>query len=243
MKLSVIVPCYNEADNIPLIIKRFKEILPAQFEGEILLVNNGSTDHSEKIFERELKEINDPRFKLVQVSKNQGYGFGILSGLAKSQGDVLAWTHADMQTDPNDVLQAFEEFCAQDNVFAFVKGRRKSRALIPWLFTWGMGVVASLALSQKLEDIGAQPKLFSRSFYTKFLQAGAPWDFSLDLYAQYWAQREGVIIEIPVYFSQRQHGEAKGGGSLKTRFKVTFRVLSYIFEMKKKLVKTPPSHP
>jgi len=237
LKLSVVIPCYNEAGNIPLIISRFKEVLPDDIDCEVLLVNNGSTDNSAEIFEKELTAINDPRFKVVDVAKNQGYGFGILTGLASAQGDVMAWTHADMQTDPNDVIRAFEIYIQHNNPLLFVKGKRMSRDFVPLFFTWGMGRIASWALGEKLYDIGAQPKLFSRLFYTNHLQKNAPWDFSLDLYAQYWAQREGKIIEIPVYFTKRVYGEAKGGGNIKTRIKVTRRVFSYILNLRRELKK------
>ena len=80
--------------------------------------------------------------------------------------------------------------------------------------------------------VNAQPKLFSRKFYDKHLVKGAPLDFSLDLYLLYWARKFGRIIEIPVYFEKRIYGEAKGGGSFKTRMKLVKRTFAYIFELK-----------
>jgi len=228
--LSIVVPCYNEEGNIPLIVKRFSEVLKGRSDVEVVLVNNGSTDQSAVVFEREIQP--DSVIRVVNVVKNQGYGYGILAGLQAARGSVMAWTHADMQTDPADVLVAFSAFQKENDPEVFVKGNRKQRALIPAFFTWGMGFLASVVLRQKLKDIGAQPKLFSREFYERHLANGAPHDFSLDLYAQYWAERAGRIITVPVYFGKRQHGEAKGGGSLKTRLKVTMRVARYIFKLR-----------
>ena len=234
--LSIVVPCYNEAGNIPLIINRFREVFNNDIPVEILLVNNGSTDHSKEVFDIELKKNNDPRFRVVEVETNQGYGFGILSGLESAKGEVLAWTHADMQTDPLDLLKAYQEYVKYNDWKIFVKGTRKQRSFVPWFFTSGMGIIASLALNTSLHDIGAQPKLFSRKFYEKYIKDNdPPYDFSLDLFVQYWAKREGKIVEFPVFFAKRQHGEAKGGGSLKTRIKVTKRVFNFIFELRRKL--------
>jgi glycosyltransferase involved in cell wall biosynthesis len=235
LKLSIIIPCYNEAGNIPLIVNRFTEILTPADDCEILLVNNGSTDNSLQIFDSELKRINDSRFRVVHVEKNKGYGFGILSGLNNAAGEALAWTHADMQTDPKDVFTAFKIYQQHNDLTVFVKGRRKSRAIVPQIFTWGMGVMASVALGETLEDIGAQPKLFSKQFYSTYLKEKAPYDFSLDLFAQYNAKKHGKIVEFPVYFAKRLYGEAKGGGSLKTRIKVTRRVFSFILSLRKQL--------
>jgi glycosyltransferase involved in cell wall biosynthesis len=235
-ELSIVIPCYNEADNIPFIFDEIDKILSNNPYCEVVLVNNGSNDQSSKVFQEQLtKSSYKDHYKVKEVKENKGYGFGILSGLAEATGQVLAWTHADMQTDPADIISAYAEFKKHNNDMIFVKGNRQQRAFVPAFFTWGMGLLASTALKQNLSDVGAQPKLFSRLFYEKYLQTDAPYDFSLDLYAQYWAKRDGKIVEIPVVFKQRLHGEAKGGGSLQTRIKVTKRVASFIFEMRKSL--------
>lgn len=233
--LSLVIPCYNEELNIPLIVERCQEIVPADVFVEIILVNNGSKDNTRQAILNESAKASKQIFRLCDVPKNIGYGHGILSGLAIAKGNALAWTHADMQTDPEDVIKAYRLFTSENDTMAFVKGNRQNRALGPNFFTWGMTVIATYALKQKLTDIGAQPKLFSKEFYQKYLTQDAPTDFSLDLYAMYFAKKYGKIITFPVYFKNRAHGEAKGGGSLKTRIKVTKRVLNFIFELRDKL--------
>jgi hypothetical protein len=98
-----------------------------------------------------------------------------------------------------------------------------------------MQVFASIVLKQWLSDINAQPKVFSREFYVKHIELNAPYDFSLDLYLMYQAKVHGKITTIPVYFNKRMHGEAKGGGSFKTRIKLIKRTFAYIFELEKQL--------
>lgn len=237
-KLSIVVPCYNEAGNIPLIFARFREVLGNRQDVEILLVNNGSKDNSAQVFADELAKAQDSRIRVVDVKVNTGYGSGILSGLKESSGTVLSWTHADMQTDPKDVLlawEAYENATKSAGREVFVKGKRRNRAAAEQFFTWGMQVVASMALGTALDDVNAQPKLFSRAFYEQYLSKGAPNDFSLDLYALYWAHKQCRIVEIPVFFNKRMHGEAKGGGSFKTRIKLIKRTWAYIFELQKSL--------
>ncbi|MDA0772648.1 MAG: glycosyltransferase family 2 protein [Cyanobacteria bacterium] len=227
IKLSIVVPCYNEAGNIPLIVKKFSELL---VEGiEVLLVDNGSTDDSAQVFAQELQ--NAQGIKLVKVKVNNGYGYGILAGLKEAQGEVLAWTHADMQTDPSDVITAYNKYLDADDINTFVKAARKERKLLETFFSCGMQILASIVLKTPLEEINAQPKLFSRDFYNKYLKQGAPDDFSLDLYALYYAYRNCKIITIPVYFNKRMHGEAKGGGSWSGRIKLIKRTVAYIFEL------------
>jgi glycosyltransferase involved in cell wall biosynthesis len=233
--LSIVVPCYNESGNIPLIFSRFREVLGSRQDVEILLVNNGSKDNSAQVFEAELAKAQDARIRVVNVPLNKGYGYGIMSGLREAKGTTLSWTHADMQTDPNDVLLAYDKYLAANSDWVFVKGKRRNRAAAEQFFTWGMQVVASAALGTALDDVNAQPKLFSRTFFEAHLATGAPDDFSLDLYALYWAHKKCQIIEIPVFFNKRMHGEAKGGGSFKTRIKLIKRTWAYIFELQKAL--------
>lgn len=227
--LSLIIPCYNEEDNIPLIVKRCREIKPEDFSMEVLLVNNGSKDKT--AYRISELTAGDDFFRMVEVKENKGYGFGILSGLEQAEGKFLAWTHADMQTDPFDVIKGYQLIKNKNNEQVFVKGSRKKRAFVPWLFTFGMSVVAFLKLKTWLPDIGAQPKIFSKEFFENHLKNKAPNDFALDLFAMYQAKKHGKIITFPVVFLKRLHGEAKGGGNLKTRIKVTQRVIKFIFEM------------
>ncbi len=227
-KLSIAVPCYNEEKNIPLIIAAFKKAVGERKNIEVILVNNGSTDDSQNVFERELKE--EKLFKLVNVTKNQGYGFGILSGLEAASGNVLAWTHADMQTDPSDVIKGFDLY--EENIL--IKGKRQNRKALEFLFTFGMQIIASIALRTYLDDINAQPKIFSREFYEKYVKNQAPHDFSLDLFLLYQAKKNNYKIkEIAVDFTKRMHGEAKGGGSWKTRIKLIKRTFAYIIKLRK----------
>ena len=235
MLLSIIIPCYNEEKNIPLIFERISETVEDRKDIEIILVDNGSTDNSKMVFEAELQKMNSSLFNVLTIENNQGYGHGILEGLKKANGETLAWTHADMQTDPNDVLIAYDLFL-KNNENVFIKGKRRKRKLLESLFTFGMQLVALFALKTYIDDINAQPKLFSKDFYSKHINTGAPIDFSLDLFALFMAKKNGIdVLQIPVYFGKRMHGEAKGGGSWKTRIKLIKRTFSYIFELKKLL--------
>ena len=230
-ELSLIVPCYNESENIPHIIEAL-EALSAKMPGlEVILVDNGSTDNSEEVL-AEILADKDKNLKIHRVVENRGYGYGILQGLSRAKGEVLSWTHADLQTDPLDVLRAYDLFMKKRP--AMVKGFRKNRAFLEAFFSWGMQVLASIALGQKISEVNAQPKVFGRELY-ELVRDAAPHDFSLDLYFLYKAKRLGEVLEIPVTFHKRLHGEAKGGGSFKTRLKLINRTFKYIFQLRRKL--------
>lgn len=232
MKLSIVIPCYNEAGNIPLIVQRLQAIVGDRRDVEVLLVDNGSTDDSAQVFLREVPR--ESCISVVTMPRNLGYGHGILEGLRQASGDVLGWTHADMQTDPLDVLTAFDLYQERQTEKVMIKGRRQNRRLLEAFFTFGMQVIASAALGVWLSDVNAQPKLFSREFYSRFIASDSPTDFSLDLYLLYQARVNGYqVVEVPVVFAKRVHGEAKGGGSWRTRIKLIRRTLAYVFELRR----------
>jgi glycosyltransferase involved in cell wall biosynthesis len=213
-------------------------VYAAEKDVEILLVNNGSTDGSAVILEKELAGRNKDVFKIVTVEKNIGYGFGILSGLRAARGEVLSVTHADRQTDPMDVLKAYDLYKAAKNEKTLVKGYRKKRRVTEALFSYAMGLLASIVLRVRLTEINAQPKLFSKPFFYS-IEKDAPNDFAFDTYLLYHAKKKGRIIDFPVFFAKRVAGEAKGGsgGSWKARKKLIKRCFAYIFELRRQIKK------
>ena len=125
MKLSIVIPCYNEEKNIPFLLKKFSEIISNE-DLEVILVNNGSTDNSQKVLEELIPNYSFARTVLVPV--NKGYGYGILQGLKETEGTFVGWTHADMQTDLGDIIKAYGILEKENwDEKIYVKGRRRKR--------------------------------------------------------------------------------------------------------------------
>lgn len=232
MRLSIVVPCYNEEKNIPLILEKFNEVINRD-DIEVLLVNNGSTDNSKNIMNKLIPNFTFAR--VVTVENNQGYGFGITSGLKEAQGKFIGYTHADMQTDPADVLKALEIIEKQNNPKnCYVKGDRKGRAIFDHFFTLGMSAFETIYLGEKLWDINAQPNIFHKSFFEKL--TNIPKDFSLDLYFLYTAQIQGLeVIRFDVIFPERIHGESSWNTGFSSKWKFIKRTLDFSFKLKKEL--------
>jgi glycosyltransferase involved in cell wall biosynthesis len=233
IKLSIIVPCYNEEKNILPILEKFNNVIHRE-DVEVVLVNNGSTDNSKNIFD---KHIVDYKFaKLVNVDINKGYGFGITSGLKEASGEFIGYTHADMQTDPADVLKALEIMELQNkSKDCYVKGDRKGRPLFDQLFTMGMSAFETMYLGKSLWDINAQPNIFHRSFFDS-IKDSCPKDFSLDLYFLYTAQKLGLnVVRFSVLFPERIHGKSSWNTGLTSKWKFIKRTISFSIKLKKEL--------
>ena len=232
--LSLIIPCYNEKKNINPLLKSLKELSKSvYFPFEVILVDGNSDDGTSELLKEEFLSLDPKNFSLILLQSRNGYGFDILQGLKKAKHQILAWTHADLQTDVKDVEKAYDKLISSKRNRVIIKGNRKKRNIVDLILTFGMQIIAFFYLKTYLKDINAQPKVFRREFYENFLKKNAPNDFSLDLFTLYIAKKNKYLIKsIPVFFKNRIHGKAKGGGgSWKNRFNLIKRTFKYIKEL------------
>lgn len=232
ISLSLVIPCYNEAASLPALVERCRTLL-SRPDIEVILVDNGSTDDSPRLLPGLIGET--PRLRLVRVEVNRGYGFGILRGLHAASGAILAWTHADLQTDPADVLRGLALYDAAPHPERlFVKGRRSGRPLGDVAFTLGMSLFEALLLGRWMIDINAQPTMFPKTFFDRW--AHAPDDFSLDLYAFYSARVAGLTVaRIPVVFGKRAHGVSHWNVDWRAKWKFIRRTAEFSFRLRRRL--------
>ena len=231
MKTSLVIPCFNESRGIPALLARCQEVV-GERDIEIVIVDNGSSDGTQEVLEPLLQKYSF--VTLVNVAVNQGYGHGILSGLKDASGDILAWTHADLQTDPGDIIEALEFFkeSSRPELF-FVKGKRYGRPLMDVIFTMGMSIFEAILMKTKMWDINAQPTVFHRSFYESW--GDPPKDFSLDLFAYFMAKKQNLTIKrFPVLFANRVHGSSHWNVSFSAKFRFIKRTLQYSFLLNKR---------
>lgn len=232
MTLSLVIPCYNEAANLPLLLDRCADVARAPGT-EIILVDNGSTDDSPAVLAEMLP--GHPGCRSIRVECNQGYGHGVLAGLRAARGEVLAWTHADMQTDPQDALRGLEYFKTHGPGI-FVKGRRYGRPLTDVVFTVGMSCFETLLLRKPLWDINAQPTMFGRRFFDSW--DDPPNDFSLDLYAYHLARSRGLPVHrFPVRFGERAHGVSHWNVNWAAKRKFIRRTVAFSLELQKRAIR------
>jgi len=75
IRYSLVIPCYNESDNLSILIDRCKILLDNREDIEVLLVNNGSTDNTHVVLKDLLRGVDQLNLRIVYICKNQGYGF------------------------------------------------------------------------------------------------------------------------------------------------------------------------
>jgi len=227
--VGIVIPCYNESENIPKLIERCNLAISSA-DCEFLLVDNGSTDSTAQVFDS-LSPI--PGIKFMRLEKNQGYGGGILAGLHSLHNEFIGWTHADLQTDPADIIDID---LISGNTKQFLKGTRRKRKFVDQVFTSGMSFTMSCFFLTRLSDINAQPSVLSRDLFENWSKP--PSDFSLDLYAFVVARQEYAHIRrFPVDFSNRYTGKSKWNNGFMDRVKLTQRTIAYARKLRSDLNK------
>ena len=228
---SLVLPCYNEGENIYNLLNLIKKLKKNENNLEIIVVENGSTDNSLVKIKNHETYKNDI-ITLVEIKKNLGYGHGIMTGLYKATGKYIGWCHGDLQNNLDDINNIFKQNyneLKKNNVI--IKGKRKNRSVIDNFFTAAMSMLVSFLFKCKLSDINAPPKIFPRNFLDILIKP--PNDFSLDLYFLLIAKYNNYnIIEHPLVIYKRTGGKAKGGGTLFTKIRLTLRTLNYIYKLK-----------
>jgi dolichol-phosphate mannosyltransferase len=134
MKLSIVVPVYNEESVIPEFFQRMEAMLPKFMEKfaidreaiEVLLVNDGSIDSSFDL----LKDISDNKagYKLIDLSRNYGHQIAITAGIENSQGEAVVIIDADLQDPPEIILPLYERFLEGYDVVNAVRSKREGES-------------------------------------------------------------------------------------------------------------------
>ncbi|MBI5209704.1 MAG: glycosyltransferase family 2 protein [Elusimicrobia bacterium] len=237
--VSVVIPCYNEAGNIPALLERFRS-LRSRLDFELVLVDNGSTDGTPAALAAALAAPGDanvfpesapdarppastaPGFsfvKTVRVEKNIGYGHGIQEGLKAAAARTVAVTHADLQCPPEDLVKAMDLYEREQRKGpCLVKGRRLGRPPLDRCVTWGYNRLAAAILGVRAGDSerpGQAPSDVNaqpKVFDRSLIPAllAGTKDFTFDLFILHCCRRLGIaIVEFEVDYLARAWGKSK----------------------------------
>lgn len=225
MRYSIVVPCYNEEENVQRLVEAFAR-LSEKYDGydvEYLFVENGSEDGTRKKLEEAVN--GRKQFHIIYIDKNKGYGYGLLQGFRAATGDYVGWLHADLQVRPVAVFKMIHYLEQHaDGKKYFIKAKRPHRSSIERVFTTGMTVFETLLFQTRLYDIGAVPVLFHRDLLKTFDKP--PYDFSMDIYCYYQAKRNHYLERrCAVSYKNRENGQSAWNKGFFSRFLQSMRVI------------------
>lgn len=206
MKLSVIIPVYNELDTIREILERVQK---TGLVDEILIVDDGSTDGTRDIL-REMDSI--PGVRIILHERNQGKGAAVRTGIQNASGDVMLIQDADLEYDPQEyanLLKPLEEGIA-DVVYG---SRFLGAARRPILF-WNMlankilTLITNILYNNILSDMETGYKVFRRHVVKDMPLHAHGFEFEPEFTAKI-LKRKVRIYEVPIAFNPRDYSEGK----------------------------------
>ena len=220
MYLSVIIPAYNEEKRLPKTLKKIKEYLEKQnYIWEVLIINDGTTDHTSEVV---LELVRDwPDFRLIDNQKNQGKGGVVKQGMLKAKGEWRLFMDADNSTD----IKEIEKLLTFSDNFEIVVGSRylnkdsikvKQPLVRRIVSRFGNFLIRTL-LGIKLRDTQCGFKLFSAKASEDIFpkQTILRWGFDIEILAI--AIKKGYKIkEVAVDWYDAEGTTIKKSAALKT---------------------------
>ena len=225
MKLSVIIPIYNEVESIREIVKRVQD---TKLTWEIVLVDDGSIDGTRDL----LKEMDGKHnVRIILKDKNEGKGSAVRAGLTSAKGDVLLIQDADLEYDPRDyptLLKPLEEGIA-DVVYGsrFLGGPRRVVMFWHMVANHMLTFMTNILYNTILSDMETGYKVFRREVIDGMPLHAKRFDFEPEFTAKV-LKRKYRIFEVPISFNPRDYSQGKKI-KLKDAFEAVWTLLKYRF--------------
>lgn len=225
MKLSVIIPVFNEVGSISEIVRRVQK---TRLTNEIIIVDDCSTDGTRDL----LAELEGKRgVRVILHEKNQGKGTAVRTGLAAARGDVILIQDADLEYDPREypnLLKPIEEDLA-DVVYGsrFLGGPRRVTMFWHMIANQLLTFATNLLYDTILSDMETGYKVFRREVLDGITLRARRFDFEPEFTAK-MLKRKVRIFEVPISFNPRDYSEGKKI-RLKDAFEAVWTLIKYRF--------------
>jgi len=212
MKLSIIIPVFNEEDTVGEIIKRVKKVKLRKVEKEIIVVDDASTDATERILSK-IKGI-----ELFRHKKNLGKGAAISTGLAKSKGDIILIQDADLEYNPKDYPRLIEPILNNRTKVVYgsrlknyplrIVGQKRTPLISHFLGNKFLSFFTNILYRNSLSDMETGYKVFHKSVLLGIKLKAKRFDFEPEITAK--VLKKGYkIYEVPIKVEPRGYDKGK----------------------------------
>jgi glycosyltransferase involved in cell wall biosynthesis len=225
MKLTVVIPVYNEINTIEELLHRVQS---TGLVHEILVIDDGSTDGTRTVLEK-LDGLNN--INVILHKKNQGKGSAVRTGLNKSSGDVILIQDADLEYDPRDypaLLKPIKEGVA-DVVYGsrFLGGPRRSTMFWHMVANKLLTFITNILYNTILSDMETGYKVFNKNVIEGMTLHAKRFEFEPEFTAKI-LKRKFRVFEVPITFNPRDYDEGKKIGILDA-FEAVWALIKYRF--------------
>lgn len=204
-KLSIVIPCYNEKENILSIVKKVNAV--PDYEKEIIVVDDFSTDGTREILENEVKPLVS---KILYHEVNQGKGAALRTGFSHATGDVVIIQDADDEYNPKEIPNVVRPIFEGKNKVVygsrFLAGKREGY-LANRLANAFLTFLSNIFTGQKLTDMETCYKAFKREVIQGVDITENRFGFEPEITAK--ISKNIKIAEVPISYKPRTNEEGK----------------------------------
>ncbi len=225
MKLSVVIPCYNEKTTIVSLVQAVRAA--AKRELEIIIVDDGSTDGTRELLNGEVRSLAD---QIIFHEQNRGKGAALRTGLTAATGDAVVVQDGDLEYDPHDFETLIDPIINRgaDVVFGsrFI-GSQAHRVVYFWHMVGNrvLTLVSNMCTNLNLTDMEAGYKMFRREIVQRIKLEEDRFGFDPEITAKI-AKLKCVIYEVGISYHGRTYEEGKKIG-WRDGFRVLYAIIKY----------------
>jgi len=226
MKLSIIVPVYNEEKTLEKILDRVKAV-KLSIEKEIIIIDDFSSDSTREI----LKKIKDPQIKVIYHEKNQGKGSAIRTGIKYTTGDIFIIQDADLEYSPEEYPQLIQPILDGKTQVVYgsrYKGKKSGKNIM--IHLWGnkiLTLITKILYLQNISDMETCYKVFKKDVLEGIRLKAKRFDFEPEITAKI-IKKGYKIYEVPITYRSRLFDEGKKI-TWKDGVKALFYLIKYRF--------------
>ncbi len=207
MKLSIIIPVYNEKATILQLLDKVEKVeSPQNTEKEIIIIDDYSTDGT-----RELLNGLRSKYKIIYHNKNHGKGAAIRTGLKKASGDFIIIQDADLEYDPNEYSKLLQPILDRETQVVYGSrflGQHSPRYKLFYLGNKFLSLLFSILYGQKISDMETCYKIFRREVIENIIIKSNRFNFEPEITAKI-IKAGYKIKEIPISYQSRSFAEGK----------------------------------
>ena len=219
MKLSIVIPVYNEVQFLEEILGRIQRVDLPEFDREVILVDDGSTDGTREILARldgrtgvdeEAKPFEEP-IRVYYHDRNQGKGAALRTGFSKTTGELVIIQDADLEYDPNDwptLLKPVLGGKAEVVYGSRFTGERRNMFFVHWIGNRFLTLVTNALYNTTLSDMETCYKLFPGDLIRQVNIRSDRFNFEPEITAKVLKQNIR-IYEVPISYCGREFDEGK----------------------------------
>jgi len=202
IEISVVVPVFNEEENIPILIPQLVKVLNRiGLSYEMVFVDDGSLDRSQRILKEMVSQY--PSLRIIRFKENRGLSMALVAGIREARGETIVTLDSDLQNDPEDIPRLLEHLDRYD----MATGWRQTRE-DPWLKKLSSKIANAIRnrlSDEEIKDSACTLRAFKRECFKDIKVFNGMHRFLSTLF-----RMEGYrVIEVPVFHHPRKFGKSK----------------------------------